>query len=74
MYLDKNWLALYGGVSNHLLEIYNTFHFYNMDTRCWIKCDGSYIYQAYARLNAAICMLNDKLYMFGGTYRNRENE
>lgn len=55
-------------------EIYNTFYFYNVDTKNWSKCEGTYMYQVYARLDPAICRFDDRLYMFGGTYRNMKSE
>lgn len=73
-FLEKNWLVLYGGMSTTEVDIYNTFHFYNLDTRNWSTCDGSYQYQVYARLDPALTLFRDRLYLFGGTYRTMNNE
>jgi N-acetylneuraminic acid mutarotase len=73
-FVEKNWLLLYGGISTCEVEIYNTFHFYNLDTRNWSTCEGAYQYQLYARLDPALCHFRDRLYLFGGTYRTINNE
>jgi hypothetical protein len=73
-FFEKNWLLLYGGLSTTEVEIYNTFHFYNLDTRNWSICEGSYQYQVYARLDPALTHFRDRLYLFGGTYRSITNE
>lgn len=64
---------LYGGISTSELDIYNTFHFYNVDTRNWSHCEGAYQFQLYPRMDPALCQLNDTLYLFGGSYRALTN-
>jgi hypothetical protein len=72
--LEKGWLMLYGGISVLEIEIYNSFHFYNLETKNWSLCEGTYMHQAHARLDPALVLHRDHLYLFGGTYRNSNNE
>lgn len=55
MLLIDNWLLLYGGVNTNATEIYNTFHFFSLESRVWFKSTGNYLFLIQPRFDQSLC-------------------
>lgn len=74
--LMDSYLLLYGGINLQACEIYEHFHVYSIDSGVWrIIEDGNYLNILKPRYLTSICRmspLGDKLFLFGGQYRNAD--
>lgn len=71
---EKNYLVLYGGANYENFEIFSDINLYQIETKFWFQCHNLSSNFIQPRLTPGVCFNDNKVYIFGGYYLDKDYE